>query len=141
MPAQPIVCPSLVELSALFADDANDRQPRVALLLLREMKLQTTEDIFACYPKLFDAPPDVNEFKRLCSIMRTAGTGMTPVIEWRVDEDSEPGAMQAPQLRRVLLRANQQQRASLTFDKATAQRQADKIHAGTRGPGQRFEAS
>ena len=45
---------------------------------------------------------------------------MTSAIEWRVDEETEPGATEAPQLRRVLLRANQQQRASLTFDKATA---------------------
>ena len=107
MPAQPIVCPNLVKLSALFVDDADDRQLRVALLLLREMKLLTTEDIFARYPKLFDAPPDVNEFKCLSSSMCTAGKGMNPQVEWRVDEDSEPGATQAPQLRRVLLRANQ----------------------------------
>ena len=45
----------------------------MALQLLREMKLLTTEDIFARYPKLFDAPPDVNEFKRLSGCMRTAG--------------------------------------------------------------------
>ena len=112
----------------------------MALQLLREMKLLTTEDIFACYPKLFDAPPDVNEFKCLSGCMRTAGSGMTPTIEWRVDEDTEPGATQAPQLRRVLLRAGQQQRASLTFNKATAQRQADKIHASPRGPGKRLKA-
>ena len=133
MPALPIVCPNLVELSTLFVDDADDRQPKVALQLLCLMKLLTTEDLFARYPKLFDAPPDVNEFKRLSSSMRTAGAGMNPAIEWRVDEDSEPGATQAPQLRRVLLRANQQQRASLTFDKATAQREAERSrHAKTR---------
>ena len=80
MPAQAIVCPNLVELSALFADDADDRQPRTALLLLRAMRLQTTKDIFASYPKLFDTPPDVNEFKRLSSGMRTAGAGMTSAI-------------------------------------------------------------
>ena len=102
MPAQPILCPNLVEFPALFADDADDRQPKVALQLLREMKLLTTEDICARYPKIFDTPPDVNEFKRLSANMRTAGAAMNPAIEWRVDEDSEPGATQAPQLRRVL---------------------------------------
>ena len=129
MPAQPILCPNLVELSALFAEDADDRQPKTALKMLREMKLLTTEDLCAKYPKIFDTPADTNEFKRLSAAMRTAGAGMEPRIDWRVEEDTEPGATQAPQLRRVLMRAGQQQRASLTFDKATAQRQADKIAA------------
>ena len=129
MPAQAILCPNLVELPVLFSDDADERRPKTALLLLHEMRLRTTEDVFASYPLLFDTPPDADEYKRLSAAMRAAGAAMGTPVEWRVDESTEPGASQAPQLRRILLRANQQQRASLTFDRATAQREADKIQA------------
>ena len=113
----------------LFSDDADERLPKTALLLLHKMRLRTTEDVFASYPLLFDTPPDADEYKRLSAAMRAAGAAMGTPVEWRVDESTEPGASQAPQLRRILLRANQQQRASLTFDRATAQREADKIQA------------
>ena len=73
MPAQAILCPNLVELPVLFSDDADERRPKTALLLLHKMRLRTTEDIFASYPKLFDTPPDADEYKRLSAGMRAAG--------------------------------------------------------------------
>ena len=83
MPAQAILCPNLVELPVLFSDDADERRPKTALLLLHEMRLRTTEDIFASYPQLFDTPPDADEYKRLSAGMRAAGAAMATPVEYR----------------------------------------------------------
>ena len=118
-----------MELTQLFKDDADVRQPKVVLLLLREQKLLTSEDLFCSYPKLFETPPNDNKFKCLSTNMRRAGATMELQVDQRTDEDSEPGATQAPQLRRILCRANQQHQAFLTFDKATARQKEEKRQA------------
>ena len=84
-----------MELTQLFKDDADVRQPKVVLLLLREQKLLTSEDLFCSYPKLFETLPNDDRFKRLSASLRRAGAGMEPQVDWRTRTKHLPKSLSA----------------------------------------------
>ena len=121
-----IVCPSTVELSTLFENTAAHRMPTLTLQLLKEMSITTPEDMYAAYPRLFDATLLEAELKKISTAMKTKGDAMIPLVVWTTNEAVEPGATEIPLLRRVIHRAKQAHQASLSFDKADAHRKEQK---------------
>ena len=121
-----IVCPSTVELSTLFDNAAAHRMPTLTLQLLKEMSITTPEDMYAAYPRLFDATLLEAELKKLSTAMKAKGDAMVPLVVWTTNEAVEPGATEIPLLRRVVHRAKQAHQASLSFDKADAHRKEQK---------------
>ena len=123
---QAIVCPATVELSTLFDGEAVHRTPVLALRLLTELHLTTAEDLYTTHPKLFAASIDEAELKKLSGKMKATGEAMNPQVIWNTDENTDLRKVEIMLLRRVIRRANQQHQASLTFDKAEAQRKEQK---------------
>ena len=123
---QAIVCPATVELSTLFDSAAAHRTPTLTLQLLKELSITTPEDMYAAYPRLFDATLLEAELKKISTAMKTKGDAMIPLVVWTTNEAVEPGATEIPLLRRVIHRAKQAHQASLSFDKADAHRKEQK---------------
>ena len=121
-----IVCPSTVEFSTLFENAAAHRMPTLTLQLLKEMSITTPEDLYAAFPRLFDATLLEAELKKLSTAMKAKGDALVPQVVWTTNEAAEPGATEVPLLRRVVHRAKQAHQASLSFDKADAHRKEQK---------------
>ena len=110
----------------LFENTAAHRMPTLTLQLLKEMSITTPEDMYAAFPRLFDATLLEAELKKLSTAMKAKGDALVPQVVWTTNEAAEPGATEVPLLRRVVHRAKQAHQASLSFDKADAHRKEQK---------------
>ena len=82
----------------LFENTAAHRMPTLTLQLLKEMSITTPEDMYAAFPRLFDATLLEAELKKLSTAMKAKGDALVPQVVWTTNEAVEPGTTEVPLL-------------------------------------------